>query len=180
MGFRDTGCYSYLQTLAAQSLASHPRNGQPESGRAPTPAPLSCARLEDKQQGELIGLYTSLENVTVKAERFLHEVIVTVLADKVVAREFRRTGGGVVEGDMSMPRRERAEGDEELRLDGGPNGAAMDEEVGMELVKLLVGAAPAQQLGDSGGEMAGGDRGLEGSKVKHAWPMGGDVQLIYR
>jgi hypothetical protein len=49
--------------------------------------PLSCARLEDKQQGELIGLYTSLENVTVKAERFLHEVIVTVLADKVVAHD---------------------------------------------------------------------------------------------
>jgi hypothetical protein len=57
---------------------------------------------------------------------------------------------------MSMPRRERAKGDEELRLDGGPNGAAMDEEVGMELVKLLVGAASAQQLGDSGGEMVGG------------------------
>jgi hypothetical protein len=85
----------YLQTPAAQSLASHPRHGQPESGRAPTPAPLSCARLEDKQQGELIGLYTSLENVTVKAERFLHEVIVTVLADKVVAHDSVRLGSFV-------------------------------------------------------------------------------------
>jgi hypothetical protein len=52
----------------------------------------------------------------------------------------------------------------------------MDDEVGMELIELLDGAALTRQLGDSGGETAGGDRGLEGKAwVAH---MGGDVLLF--
>jgi acyl-CoA hydrolase len=60
----------------------------------------------------------------VKAEHFLREVVVTVFYDKVVAHDSIQVGSfvkllvGVVEGAMSMPRRERAIGNKELQHDG--------------------------------------------------------------
>jgi hypothetical protein len=100
----------------------------------------------------------------VEAERFLRVAAIAVGSDDGVVHEPVPVGDSVeqaarvAEGAISGVGGEHAVGGEKLGRDGRRGGGAVHQEVGVDLVEALDGAALAQQLLQRG-EMAGGDRG---------------------